>query len=53
LKLAGQTSGIVYLPPLRTIVTKPLLEAILNREITTSQDAINWLLATSSSPLAQ
>lgn len=45
LKLAGQTSGVTYDPVLLTIVTKPLLEAILDCKITTSEDAVNWLMA--------
>jgi hypothetical protein len=43
LKLAGQTSGITYAESLRTVVTKALLEAILKRQITTSEDAVRWL----------
>jgi Sulfatase len=43
LKLAGQTSGVTYNPVLQTIVTKPLLEAILARKIKTPEDVINWL----------
>jgi arylsulfatase A-like enzyme len=43
LKMAGQTTGVVYEPKLLTIVTKSLIEAILNREITTSEEAVKWL----------
>jgi hypothetical protein len=45
LKLAGQTYGEDYQPVLFTIVTKPLLEAILDGKITTQEDATNWLAA--------
>jgi hypothetical protein len=45
LKMAGQTKGVTYDPVLRTIVTKPLIEAILDRKITTTEDAITWLTA--------
>lgn len=43
LKLAGQTSGISYQPVLPTLVTKPLLEAILEGKISTSEEAVNFL----------
>ena len=43
LKLAGQTTGVSYDPMLQTIVTKPLLEAILDRKITTPEDVLTWL----------
>ena len=45
LKMAGQTEGVDYETVLRTIVTKPLIEAILARQIATSADAIKWLTA--------
>ena len=45
LKLAGQTAGIAYEPVLPTVVTKPLLEAILGGQVTTSEEAVNWLTA--------
>ena len=45
LKLAGQISGLTYRPILRTVVTKSLLVAILNREITTPEEATLWLTA--------
>jgi len=45
LKLAGQTSGVRYEPILHTVETKSLLEAILNREVATPEDAVNWLTA--------
>ena len=44
LKMAGQSGGVDYDTVLRTIVTKPLIEAILARRITTSADAIKWLM---------
>jgi sulfatase-like protein len=50
LKLAGQTSGMTYEPVLPTIVTKPLLEAILDRKITTPEDAIKWLTTVGQVP---
>ena len=43
LKLAGQTSGVSYTAPIHTIVTKPLLEAILAGQVATPEQAINWL----------
>lgn len=45
LKLAGQRAGVTYSPLLHTIVTKPLLEAILDGDIHTSEDAVKWLTA--------
>lgn len=45
LKFPGQTSGLTFSPTLHTVVTKSLLEAILNREITTPDAAITWLNA--------
>lgn len=48
LKLAGQTSAVPYDAPLRTIVTKPLLEAILGAQIASPEQAVNWLHAHSS-----
>jgi arylsulfatase A-like enzyme len=44
LKLAGQTSGTSFAPVLPTVITKSLVEAILEGKITTSKDAENWLL---------
>jgi hypothetical protein len=43
LKLAGQTSGLAYHAPVHTVITKSLLEAILNTQINTAQDAATWL----------
>ena len=43
LKMAGQTTGVTYPATLPTIATKPLLEAILDGEIHTSEQAIQWL----------
>lgn len=43
LKMAGQTEGVTYEPGLRTLVTKSLIEAILNRQVATSADAVKWL----------
>jgi hypothetical protein len=43
LKLAGQTAGVPYEPLLRTLLTKPLIESILEGQITTSEEAVNWL----------
>ena len=43
LKMAGQSKGQEYTYLLPTVVTKPLLEAILDRKIATSEDAVNWL----------
>jgi hypothetical protein len=45
LKMAGQTEGVTYETVLRTVVTKSLIEAILDRQITTSEDAVKWLTA--------
>jgi hypothetical protein len=45
LKMAGQTQGVTYEAVLRTIITKSLIEAILNRQVTTSEDAVKWLTA--------
>jgi len=45
LKLAGQTSGVTYEPLLQTVVTKPLLEAIMEGKVTTPEDAVSWLTA--------
>ncbi|HTB15357.1 MAG TPA: sulfatase-like hydrolase/transferase [Bryobacteraceae bacterium] len=53
LKMPSQTSGSIYHPELRTVVTKPLLEAILSRKITTPDEAKIWLNAISSSPSAR
>jgi hypothetical protein len=53
LKMPSQTSGSIYHPELRTVVTKPLLEAILSRKITTPDEAIVWLNVISSSPSAR
>ena len=50
LKLAGQTSSVTYNPVLQTIVTKPLLEAILDRKITTPEDVITWLTTVGQIP---
>ena len=43
LKLAGQTSAVSYEPVLPTVVTKPLLEAIIEGKVATSEDATAWL----------
>jgi len=45
LKLAGQTSYAAYSAPLHTIVTKPLLEAILRAQIASPEQAVLWLQA--------
>lgn len=45
LKLAGQTSTVAYAAPIRTIVTKPLLEAILASQIASAEQAATWLQA--------
>lgn len=45
LKMAGQSSSSTYEPMLHTIVTKPLLEAILKGEVVTPEDAEKWLTA--------
>jgi hypothetical protein len=50
LKLAGQTSGVSYDPVLQTIVTKPLLEAILNCKIKTPEDVVTWLTTVGQVP---
>jgi hypothetical protein len=43
LKLAGQNSTVAYTPPLKTVVTKALLEAILAHCVNTPAEAANWL----------
>jgi hypothetical protein len=43
LKLAGQTAGVTYTPPLGTVETKSLVESILKGEIKTSEEAEKWL----------
>ena len=45
LKLAGQTSIAAYPSLLHTIVTKPLLEAILRGQIESQEQAVKWLHA--------
>ncbi len=45
LKMPRQAKGSTYSNTVFTIVTKPLIEAILNREVTTPEEAINWLTA--------
>jgi hypothetical protein len=43
LKMPGETKGIVYETPMNTVVTKDLLLAILDREVTTQQQVAAWL----------
>ena len=43
LKLAGQTTSATYSAPLQTIVTKPLLEQILQRRVETLDAAAKWV----------
>jgi len=50
LKLAGQTAGVSYEPVLQTILTKPLLEAILEQKIKTADDVIKWLTTVGQVP---
>jgi hypothetical protein len=45
LKMAGTTKGTTYEAPLPTILTKPLIEAILSGAVVTSDDATEWLTA--------
>jgi hypothetical protein len=48
LKLAGETSTLPYDAPLRTILSKPLLEAILTGQVASPELAVSWLDAHSS-----
>jgi arylsulfatase A-like enzyme len=43
LKMAGQKQGVAYDRPMQEVVTKDLLLAILNREVTTPQQVAAWL----------
>ncbi len=45
LRVAGQTSGRTYNPPLHTIVTKSLIEAVFADRIKSPDDAAAWLTA--------
>lgn len=45
LKLAGQSTGVDYEPMLPTIVSKSLIEAILDSRVITTEDAVKWLTA--------
>ncbi len=45
LKLAGQTKAETFSESLQTVITKPMLESILEGKITTPEDAVNWLRA--------
>jgi hypothetical protein len=47
LKLAGQTMGVTDTAPLRTVVSRSLLEAVFKNQIATREDAVRWLHAPS------
>jgi hypothetical protein len=43
LKMPGQKQGLAYNKPMQEIVTKDLLLAIMDREVTTPQQVAAWL----------
>jgi hypothetical protein len=45
LKMPGQTTGSTYEQMIPTLLTKALVEAVLNREVTTPEEAVKWLTA--------
>jgi hypothetical protein len=45
LKLARQTASVSFAPPLHTIVTRPLVEAILRGQIESQEQSVRWLQA--------
>jgi hypothetical protein len=47
LKMAGQTRGFTYNQEVQEVVTKELLLAILNKQVTTAEQAAAWLGAAS------
>ncbi len=43
MKLAGQKKHIEYLPRFNTVLTRDLLESVMNKEVTAPEEATKWL----------
>jgi hypothetical protein len=41
-KLAGQDKGLVYAQPLKTLLTRDMIVAILNGEIRKPEQLVDW-----------